>query len=94
MKRTLMFITLAALLVLAGAVLAMSSDSYRLDWFTPLSGSGGGPAGSTHYAANLTIGQAATGVSASANYQVCLGYRCGGAGSWRIYLPLVVRASA
>jgi hypothetical protein len=26
-------------------VLALSSDNYRLDWFTPLTGGGGGPAG-------------------------------------------------
>ena len=34
-------------LLLAGSVLAMSSADYRLDWFTPLTGNGGGPAGST-----------------------------------------------
>ena len=81
---------LSVLLLLAGGALAMRSTHYWLDWHTPLTGGGGGPASSTHYAVNLTVGQTAIGVSSSSNYQVCLGYWCGTAGPWRIYLPLVL----
>ena len=90
MKRTLILLTLAALLLLAGAVLAMASDNYRLDWFTPLTGGGGGPASSAHYAVNLTIGQSAIGAYVSTDHGVGLGYWYGFR-EYRVYLPLVLR---
>lgn len=90
MKHALILLTLTALLIMAGGVLAMSSDNYRLDWFTLLAGGAGGPAGSAHYAVNLTVGQTAIGVSSSSSYQACLGYWCGGS-FYRIHLPLVLR---
>ena len=69
---------LLAALLLAGAAWAMASDNYRLDWYVSDSGAGGGPAGSTHYAVNYTIGQNAAGgagnVSTSTNYSAGLGY--------------------
>jgi hypothetical protein len=90
MKRIVIFLLTVALLVGVSTILAMSSDNYRLDWFTPLIGGGGGPAGSTHYAVNFTVGQTAIGVASSSSYQACLGYWCGGS-SYRIYLPVVLR---
>ena len=90
MKRTICLMTLLVLLLLTGSVLAMSSGNYRLDWFTPLTGSGG-TANSAHYAAHFTVGQIAIAASTSANYTSCLGYWCGGASEYRIYLPLVLR---
>ncbi|MFN2289803.1 MAG: hypothetical protein ACK2UC_01310 [Anaerolineae bacterium] len=90
MKRIPIPLALAALLLLTGGVLAISSDNYRLDWYTPLTGGGGGPAGSSHYAVNFTVGQSAIGASSSPIYQVCLGYWCG-IRQYRIYLPLVLR---
>lgn len=90
MKRIAILLTLAVLLLLAGRALAMSSANYRLDWFTPLTGSGG-PASSAHYAINFTVGQTAIGSSSSTNYRICLGYWCGAAGQYGIYLPLVLR---
>jgi hypothetical protein len=75
---------------------AMSSANYRLDWFTPLTGGGGGTARSTNYAVNLTIGQAAIGGSSSAGYAAGLGYWYGV--EWhgieqpfQLYLPIVVK---
>jgi hypothetical protein len=68
----------------------MSSDNYRLEWFTPLTGSGGGIADSARYAARLTIGQSVIGQAASDHYRVCLGYWCG-VSLYRVYLPLVTR---
>jgi hypothetical protein len=91
MKQTTMLCVLVALLLLTGGVLAMSSANYRLDWFTPLTGGGGGPASSTNYAANFTLGQTTIGSSASANYTARLGYWYGAVVPFRLYLPLVLR---
>ena len=93
MKRTATLFALALVfLVLATSVLAMSSTHYRLDWFAPLTGGGGGPASSTHYAVNFTVGQSAIGTASSTSYGGCLGFWCGAAAvGYRIYLPLVVR---
>ena len=90
MKRVTFLLALVAILLLAGGALAMNSDNYRLDWFTPLTGSGGA-ASSDHYAVNLTVGQSAIGTSDSASYEGCLGYWCGAAVEHRVYLPLVLR---
>jgi len=68
----------------------MSSDHYRLDWFVPLTGSGGA-ANSAHYAVNFTVGQSVIGASASTHYKGCLGFWCGAAAQYRVYLPLVLR---
>jgi hypothetical protein len=84
---------LVALLLLTSSALAMRSTHYWLDWFTPLTGGGGGPASSTHYAVNLTVGQVAIGSSASASYAAGLGYWYGAVGPLRLYLPLVLRQS-
>jgi hypothetical protein len=90
MKRTTIFLAVVAFLLLAGSVLAMGSTNYRLDWFTPGTGGGGGPASSTNYAVNFTIGQTASGLSSSANYGAGLGYWYGGLGGYKIYLPLIL----
>lgn len=93
MKRPIFFLalTLLLLLLLTNATAAMESANYRLDWFTPLTGGGGGAASSANYAINVTVGQSVAGVSSGANHEVCLGYWCGGAAQYRIYLPLVLR---
>lgn len=85
-------LTLAAVLLLVVGVMAMESDSYRLDWFTPATGSGG-EADSANYASVFTAGQSVTGASSSASYEGCLGYWCATAPERRIYLPLVMRDS-
>ncbi|MBN1535548.1 MAG: hypothetical protein JW908_02365 [Anaerolineales bacterium] len=77
-------------LLLAGVALAMDSDNYSLDWFTPCTGGGGGESDSANYAVNLTIGQTADGESSSDSYRACLGYWCGMLGS-RVYLPVILR---
>ena len=94
MKRSTILLALIGFLLLTGGVLAMSSDNYRLDWFTPLTGSGGGAPSSTNYAVNFTVGQTAIGTSSSTNYGTCLGYWCdttAAAGQFKIYLPVVLR---
>jgi hypothetical protein len=89
-KRTAILVALLALLLVVGNALAMSSDSYRLDWYVVLTGGGGGAADSTHYATNYTFGQTARGLSSSDNYEVGLGYWYG-VGKHRVLLPLVLR---
>lgn len=92
MKRPVFLLALIVLLLLlTNAVSAMESTNYRLDWFTPLTGGGGGAASSANYAINVTIGQSVAGTSSATTHEICLGYWCGGATRHRIYLPLVLR---
>jgi hypothetical protein len=88
MKRILILLMLIGLLLFAGSALAMSSTNYRLDWFVPLTGSGGA-ASSAHYAVNLTVGQTVIGLSAGPGYRVGLGYWAG-LSAYRVYLPIVL----
>ena len=99
MRRIALLLGLAALLLVANGVLATSrtraasSAGYKLAWFTPLTGSGGGRMASANYVADITVGQAAMGGMASASYGACLGYWCGiDTYPCTVYLPLVVRA--
>ena len=91
MKRKTILLTLLLLLLLVHGVQAMSSTNFALDWFTPLTSGGGGPASSTHYAANFTIGQTAIGASSSTNYGTGLGYWYGIFQQFRIRLPLIIK---
>jgi hypothetical protein len=79
------------LMLMAGNALAMSSTNYRLDWFTPLTSSGGGGMASASYAANVTIGQTAIGEASSTNYGTGLGFWYGMLDWFKVYLPLVLR---
>lgn len=78
-------------LLAAQIALAMSSTHYQLDWFTPLTTSGGGAATSAHYASNVTVGQSAYNASASSSYKVGLGYWYGVSSSYRVCLPLIMK---
>jgi len=85
-------LALAGSLLVAASAWAMSSANFRLDWFTPLNSSGGGPAASAHYRADFTVGQTAIGSSASSNYRVGLGFWYGAnASSSSLFLPLARR---
>lgn len=90
MKRSVCLLFVVGVLLLTGEALAMSSDDYRLDWFTPLTGSGG-TASSTNYAVEFTVGQVGPGTFGSANYDACLGYWCGAEVEYSIYLPLILK---
>jgi len=71
------------------SVQAAQSASYHLDWFTPLTSGGGGPANSTHYAANVTLGQTASNSSDGTTFKVGLGYWSGVLQSFLLQLPLI-----
>lgn len=91
-RRRLMWIglILLCLLLVANGVLAMSSAGYKLDWFVPLTGSGSKSA-STNYQANITMGQTGIGLGESAGYESCIGYWCGAAGGYQVFLPMIRR---
>jgi hypothetical protein len=94
MKKKLWLILSVVLLftfLLTSNVLAMSSPGYAVEWFTPLTGGGGGEAASTNYTVNFTIGQSAIGESSSANYGTGLGYWYYLLKGLSLYLPLVMR---
>lgn len=85
----LLMVLLCALWLAQGA-LAMSSTNYRLDWYTPLTSSGG-PASSTNYAGNFSVGQSVIGYASSTGYTAGLGYWYGAAGGYKVYLPVVLK---
>ena len=86
-------VALVLVLLASAGALAMSSLNYQLDWFVPLSGGGGGPSSSDHYAANFTIGQTAAGASSNANYQAGLGYWYGIEVEYHIFLPTLQKGN-
>jgi hypothetical protein len=90
-SKIFMVVSVAIVLVLLAfaSANAMSSANYLLNWFTPLSGSGGGPTSSSSYTANITIGQTGTGLSSSANYAAQEGYWAGTDDPYRAFLPLI-----
>ena len=90
-RKTILLALLIIFLLLTSSALAMSSANYKLDWFVPLTGSGGSEMSSDNYKAYVTIGQTAIGASASANYGACLGYWCGQLPGGRLHLPLILR---
>jgi hypothetical protein len=91
MKRKAILFTLLLVLLIAHGVQAMSSTHFILDWFTPLTGGGGGPIQSTHYAANFTVGQTVIGASSSTHYSAGLGYWYGFDLRHRVRLPLIIK---
>ena len=93
MKRRTLLLVVIVLLLVTGSALAMSSENYRLDWFTPLTGAGGGMASSTNYAVNFTVGQTVIGASSSENYGSGLGYWYGLLSEFfRNFLPVVLKS--
>ncbi len=91
-KKIIAFSTVLTLIfLLVSDALAMSSTNYALNWFPPLTGSGGSQMISTNYKVQVTIGQTVIGASTSTNYRVGLGYWYGVLTGGPIYLPLIVR---
>ncbi len=89
-RLTVAIVVLLSGLLLVQIAVAMSSTKYQLDWSTALTG-GGGTASSTHYAIDFTVGQSAIGVSTSNSYKASLGYWYGVSGSYRVFLPLIMK---
>lgn len=91
MKRIYVLVILVILLSLAGSALAMSSESYRLDWFTLLNTAGGGTYSSENYTLSVTIGQTAVGSPSGTGTQACIGFWCWVESLYKILLPRVER---
>jgi hypothetical protein len=79
---------LAAVLVVAQVAQAMASPNYRLDWFAPLTASGGASA-STSYKMDISIGQTVSQNSAGSGYKAQMGYWAGVIDAYAIHLPLI-----
>ena len=91
MKRIAIPIVLLVCLLIAGSALAGSSENYRIDWLTPVTGNGGGTVSSANYTVSFTVGQSVIGSSSSADHEVCLGFWCEVARALKTYLPLILR---
>jgi len=85
---TVVSVAIVLVLLAFASANAMSSANYQLNWFTPLSGSGG-PASSSSYRANITIGQTGTGLSSSTHYVAKIGYWAGTDNPYGVFLPLI-----
>ena len=90
MKRISLSLILIICLLIASNALAGSSAHYRIDWFTPMTSSGGGTASSANYTASFTIGQSAIGSSSSGDHEVCIGFWCDALRISKIFLPLIL----
>jgi len=88
MKRVTIPLTLAALLLLTGVILA-NGVTPTVDWW--VIGGGGRHIDATPYALDGTIGQAVVGVATDTGYELCAGFWCGAAVEYAIYLPLILR---
>jgi hypothetical protein len=77
MKTRLLLIFAVIAVLLTGLLVAtagtQTSDNYAAEQVLTTS-NGGGQAASTNYAVHLTVGQPATGSSASSNYSVGVGF--------------------
>lgn len=91
MKRIILPLVLLICLLIFGSAMAGSSDNYRIDWLTPLTGSGGGTASSANYAVSFTVGQSAIGSSSNGDHEVCIGFWCEALSLFKIYLPLILK---
>jgi hypothetical protein len=87
---TILFVAILVL-SLAGNVLAMSSPGYKLEWYVPVTGGGGGKASSDNFAVNFTVGQAVIGPSSSVSYSSGLGYWYSLIMERIIYLPIIFK---
>jgi len=81
---------LAVVLLVAQLAQAMASPNYRLDWFAPLTASGGASA-STNYGMKISIGQTVSQNSASGSYKAQMGYWAGAYDPYTIQLPLILK---
>ena len=87
MKRKLLFLVLALLLISVGLAAAQSSANYVMERFVMISG---GSANSANYQVDAVIGQPATGVVVSSNHKVSSGFLYPDA-NYEVWLPLILK---
>jgi hypothetical protein len=86
-QRKLLLLALMLLLLSVGIVVAQSSTNYVLERSVMLSG---GASESANYSVSSVIGQPATDLGKSANYQLSAGFLQPNSGSV-IFLPIIVK---
>lgn len=95
LKKWFPFLALVLLLVVVGTAFGLASTNYRLDWFTLLDSGGGGPAQSTHYQVDVTLGQTVIGSGHSTSFNAALGYWLSPGSLVRqdnmVYLPVILK---
>ena len=84
------FLTLAALLLLAGAAWATAPADYTLDWWTVDGGGGTWSDTGGQYQLDTTAGQPDAHVWSDDDYTLTGGFWGGAAVQYRTYLPLVL----
>jgi hypothetical protein len=89
MKRTAGLCLIVVALLIVPMVAAQGSGGYDLTWST-IDG-GGGESEGGGYSLSGTIGQPDAGVLTGGGYTLSGGFWSGIGGSYRIYLPLVMR---
>lgn len=90
MKATAFFLVLAALLLLAGSVLAAANLTLPRQWI----GSGGGAVQNGSFALQGSVGQAVAGEVGHASFGIGSGFWPESVRIYPVYLPLVVRNSS
>ncbi len=92
MRRIAVLLTLVALLVLAGVVLALAPPpAPQIDWW--VISAGGGHAEAGIYTLDATVGQTVTGVASAGNSELCAGFWCAAA-EYTVYLPAIMKNHA
>jgi len=91
MKRLLCLTLLVIFLLLLSFPAVASPAAADMDWYTPMTIAGGGPASSVHFSVNMSIGQSVIGNSQSSNFEIDLGYWSGLGYLYRLFLPLLHR---
>ncbi|MEJ2734920.1 MAG: hypothetical protein P8189_15360 [Anaerolineae bacterium] len=86
-KAVLLAVALLACLLVAGVAQAYRASA--ADWW--VIGGGGGHVATAPYTLDGTVGQAVVGTVSQVPYDLCTGFWCGAEGTYRIYLPLVLR---
>ncbi len=87
--RTKIAITSVILLLLLVTGVALAANGYTIP--RRVTGGGGGCVEQGVYTLDYTIGQPVVGTASNTPYELCAGFWCGGAGEYKIYLPLVLR---
>ncbi len=87
--RTKIAITSVILLLLLVTGVALAANGYTIP--RHVTGGGGGRVEQGIYTLDYTIGQPVVGTASNTPYELCAGFWCGGAGEYKIYLPLVLR---
>jgi hypothetical protein len=83
---------LLAVLLLSCLLVAGVAQAYRAaaaDWW--VIGGGGDHLATAPYTLDGTVGQGIVGAVSQMPYELCTGFWCGAEGTYRVYLPLVVR---